>query len=431
MKKLNKIVKVISLYLFIVIFFNNCSTSILVQKRQYRNGYNISISKNKKEDDKSVEQRTIKNTFNESKTQRKSKDNSWLIDKNKQNVARFEYTEATKQSNITAPVKQSIKNENPKKGFTKTVHSPIVLNKKQLDNKENSFNDLIFFASIISVAGAFAFLKSKKSKQISAWANANKTKARTLLAISHIATVSQAIYLGTLINEEGITLSKNTLWISLSASILAGLLYPFKNAKLKFFKRNYFMRKAIELVVIIGTFVSILTISNQNKISFSHKTEVQNASSKMVQNERKNLTNNHHSTLADNGSKVALIALATIVGLGLLLLIAVLSCDLMCTGAVGSFILLVGTTFSAIVLSYIFISKGILFKKGTTKTSNKKTSRLIVPIVLGLSVAFVLLLLLTPPTWSILGALPFLAQKYWIIASIYSILATIAAILYK
>ena len=431
MKNINKIAKAISLYLFIVIFFNNCSTSILVQKRQYRNGYNISISKNKKEENKSAEQKTIKNTSYESKTQGQSKDILCLIEINKQNEACFENTKTTKQPNNTEKVKQSIKNESPKKSFTKTVNLPTAFKKKQLENKENNANDFIFFASIISVAGAFAFLKTKKSKQISAWANTNKTKARILLIFAQIAAASQAIYIGNLLREEEIILSKNTVWIALSGSILACLLYPFKNTKLKLFNRNYFTKKAIELVVIIGTFFSILAIGNQNEISLASKTEIQNTSSQQVQNERKTKAQELHSTKADNGSKIALLALATIISLGLLLLIAVLSCDLACTGAVGTFILLVGTTFSAILLGYIFLSKRILFKKNSTQSSDKKTSRILIPIALGLSVAFVLLLLLTPPSWPTLGALAFLAQKYWIIATIYSILATIGAILYK
>jgi hypothetical protein len=434
MKKLNKTAKVIGLYLFILIFFHNCSTNLIVQKRLYRKGFNIGISTINKNENQSSDQKIAEHAKHKVKTESQTADFPCLENSKKNEISN------TKAEHKISPVqsnheRNASKNENDQ-DQKNILDSSVNLASNKTDShkakQESTSTELFILGSILSIAGAFIFLKSKKSKQISIWAKENKSKARILLTIAQIALVSQAIYYGNLLKEDGITLSKNALWIALSASALGCLLYPYKNSKLKFLSRNYFNKKAIELVMIIGSFFSILTIGNQNEISFQSTVEIhQNTNQYKHEQEQKKVEKKSQGAAIENNGKIALFALATIISLGLLLLIAVLSCNLACTGAIGAFLLLVGSSYTAIILSYIFISKRIFKKKESSESTDKKPSRIIIPIALGVSVALVLLLLLVPTWWSIIGVLAFLVQKYWIISTIYSILATIAAIIYK
>ena len=143
------------------VFFSNCSTSLTVQKRLYRKGLNVSLSKKKKEKENHPINATL---FSQSKKE---------VPSPEQNKSTF-----TKNANCNNLSQQTIEKEitlknsaiiEVKKEETEATKNTIISNENvgktevKREQKNNTLLYSLFIAGALSLLGSLAFLRSKRS----------------------------------------------------------------------------------------------------------------------------------------------------------------------------------------------------------------------------------------------------------------------------
>ncbi len=229
-------------------------------------------------------------------------------------------------------------------------------------------------------------------RKISVWANRNKIKARIALSFCFIMLYATGLYCGHLFKTAGITISFLLL-------IPAGILYlgmqlyfPTDAEKKSLGMRRYFNRSRIShFFLSLSLFMLLLFLGNRPEYLFKQSLLATKASAssllpgdstqhywnpvvfrsmmkdangkKLKLKERKKLLRQQISAIqhskSTDGEKALLIALAIIVALGLMYLVAALSCAIICSDAAFLGILTLGVGAFLIVFGLIKVIRSI------------------------------------------------------------------------
>lgn len=227
-------------------------------------------------------------------------------------------------------------------------------------------------------------------KRISFWASKHKTATRIFIVLAYIPLNILGLYLGTLLTESDVSLSPGYIYSVFLLIIATVFLYN------KQF--SYYKRKLADFSLGVLTFAGICfygnQVSNQTPVfpfsgltvavslsNYSNLTEIKKSNpskEKLSKKEFKTLRKNIRKQKNDgSGTNVLLIVLTIIVALGLLALLASLSCTIACNGseALAWIVLLLGT-FGIVFLAVRIIRR---IKKGPRKTEIKKEETVSTP----------------------------------------------------
>lgn len=226
-------------------------------------------------------------------------------------------------------------------------------------------------------------------KAISFWAKYNPWKARTIIVLLHIILTAIACWIGIEVFSFGITFPAFLLYFFVMAFISAAAFYPSVK------KKNYLRQKACDFTLAASTFCMIVSLSNNRTVSTtifntthasSHtpvtagkeKPTAQEILASLKDRDKSTLTKTEKRILKKEfkdqikiyakakltGNKKAagdagLIILAIVAALGLLSLLAVLSCSVSCNGSEGAAIVIAVLGSAAIILGLILVIKRI------------------------------------------------------------------------
>lgn len=214
--------------------------------------------------------------------------------------------------------------------------------------------------------------------QISFWAKNHKVAARLILAILHTLLFFCAVYVAILLDQINIHLHFTVPLTAAVLSIAAVLFYPSNRHNGKSFIQNYFRRKGCEVVFLCATLVCICFVFNKDtRVSYFNTYQVLNGSfvtpeskvketlkrtnelsKKTITKQFKELVKELKKSKTSSGGRIALIALVTLGGIGLTLLLAALSCNLSCNGhGALSTLVLIGGLAVIIFLMVLAIKK--------------------------------------------------------------------------
>ncbi len=244
-------------------------------------------------------------------------------------------------------------------------------------------------------------------RKLSLWAKGHKKMARITIVVSFIALTALGIATGSLLSELGITLTAVTLLAFVAAYFTGVIFYP-----IKFFKGNqksttafYVRQKSCDWLLTAATFCMIVYFGNRPNEIFNFSPSVnatipatalfpKDSSIKAYKTitafkaslkdetgksfklkERKKLLKEQIGAIKkdkdmSNGGKVALIVLSVVVALGLLYLVAALSCSLSCGGSEGAAVLVMIGGAGLIVFLLVMAIRAILGKKKKLKKTD-------------------------------------------------------------
>ena len=194
-------------------------------------------------------------------------------------------------------------------------------------------------------------------KQLSFWAQQHRSAARLLIVLSYFLFNAAGFVLGLLLDYA------IPYWVSyllLLPFLTAVVLYPSKNEKYRY-DNFYRARKTADLVLVTSTFLlivcscsrfpdAITPVATDAAFASMHAPVVEPPGKKKwtIQLVKRGFVAKHWKQIKEhvheirtalrqksNAGKAALIILTLIVALGLLLLVAGISCELSCSGAEG------------------------------------------------------------------------------------------------
>ncbi len=229
-------------------------------------------------------------------------------------------------------------------------------------------------------------------KKLSYWGKNNKPYARFLIIISFLFLTALGILTGTLLSESGVQISTYALLTLISIYIFSISLYPYLEKKRSGKKpeREYTRRKTFDFILASTGFCMIVCMGNQPNFLFQNSaslfaTELRNettpgdsslktyksisafagsmkdasgkslswkAKKKLLKVQVKEIKK---SDELSGAAKTVLIVLSVIVALGLLMLVAALSCELSCSGSGGA-AALVGIGGAALIIFLLIIA---------------------------------------------------------------------------
>lgn len=197
-------------------------------------------------------------------------------------------------------------------------------------------------------------------KKISIWAHVHLMQTRLVMVVLFLLLILVGIFLGDVLFSTGISLTTIFLYISFVLFFIGLFIYPSKQKKqqyVNFYKRH----KMADLLLVTSTFFFIVYGGNNlNQVNennsqalyaasysltannslilpaksidkpvknYFSKKEVRKILKEKVRELRKQYKN------STKGEKIALIALSVLVAIGLISLIAVLACNLSCSGS--------------------------------------------------------------------------------------------------
>ena len=236
-------------------------------------------------------------------------------------------------------------------------------------------------------------------KKISFWAKNHKRPARIIIVASFILLNGLGILTGILLNDLNIYISGITMLLFVSAFIAGVIFYPSKNKRgtghnsLPF----YFKQKGFDFILAASAFCMVTYSGNRPETLFQQY-PVLNASVISVSINPKDSTLKSYRTISEftasiknengesltwkerkkmlkeqvkeikkandlsNGEKTLLIILSVLVALGLIALIATLSCSLSCSGSLGAAVL-VGVGGTALIILLLVIAIRAIYGK--------------------------------------------------------------------
>lgn len=235
----------------------------------------------------------------------------------------------------------------------------------------------------------------------SKWAKKYIAASRIIIVFSHVLLTIIAVFLSFMFRDFGISLGSTIQWVLISVYLIALFMYPSKNQKVTGYdKRQFYIRqKTCDLLLISATFMLIVQQGNQALIfqnipllnSFSTKTQAavpvrisnsmkdsselsnpdinkKNSPNVLKKDLRKRLKTQLSELVRANGNytqgeKLGLTILAILGAAALLFLIAMLACNLSCSGAEGAAILIGVVGVGAVAFLFIKLMHSIYRKK--------------------------------------------------------------------
>lgn len=225
-------------------------------------------------------------------------------------------------------------------------------------------------------------------KQLSYWAKANHHRARFLIILIYILINIAGLIVGSLLWESGIQLKEAFMLVLAVAVVLLYVIYPKK--------ATYYKRKLFHGFMAVCTFLIITFFGNQLHNSDSNvffvnttkavthianieqpKTHDPSNIKKEKRLQKKEARSFWKKLAAKNdrskAAKILLIVLTVVVALGLLYVLAALSCTIACSGAEALAVLVALAGTFGIVFGAIRIIQHILGKERKKKRAKSST----------------------------------------------------------
>ncbi len=242
-----------------------------------------------------------------------------------------------------------------------------------------------------------------KSKRVSLWASKNKRVSQILIVFIHILLLYIAIILGNLFFQLGVYFSSIYIWIDLAIFATLSLNYPNNKSIFRSQGINFFVfRKFTDFVIVLLSFLLLVVITNSNQRNGELKLESlsvdqltasvigptvlkQNSSGEVTMSVKKSrsdsLKNNKNRPrfkifLQENkklektkGEKIIYTILALFGSIVLITILALLTCDLACSGATVAalFVSILGV--GGVLFLFFLIMRNLHKKRNLT--SNK------------------------------------------------------------
>jgi hypothetical protein len=243
-------------------------------------------------------------------------------------------------------------------------------------------------------------------KKLSYWAKQNIWKARLIIITAHLLLIVLAWFTGKKFLSIGIELPGFMLYLFLFVYLAAVFTYPsLKRTARNKYGAFYYKQKACDFMLaastfgmilvlagnknlpaqlfqpLVGSTVSISTTENKTaaeileSLKYRDKSTLTRPEKRILKQEFKNQLKIYAAAKLSGNKKASgeagLIILAIIAALGLLFLVASLSCSLSCNGSDGAAIAVVLLGTAAIVLGLVFVIRGI------NKRSRRKIETLV------------------------------------------------------
>jgi hypothetical protein len=236
-------------------------------------------------------------------------------------------------------------------------------------------------------------------KSISFWAKGHPWPARCSIVLIKFSLIVLAVYTGTNLSSLQIILPPLVFPAAIIIFFAIAFLYPGVKEKLSLSKQQYYLRqKTCDLILALTSFIMICSISNTSHQNFtgiaappvysSNSVKVKPTAEEILASlkyrEKSSLTRTEKKILkkefkkqlviygkakltgnADEAGKAGLTIVAIIAALGLLYLLAALSCSLSCSGNDGAAIVVGLVGLGAIIWLLIIVLKKIHKKKNT------------------------------------------------------------------
>jgi uncharacterized membrane protein len=244
-------------------------------------------------------------------------------------------------------------------------------------------------------------------KKLSVWAKKNPWQARIIIIVSHIILSVLAWNTGIVLLAQDIFLPEVFLFLSIFVFLGAVLFYPLKSNRTNANKEVFYRKQKLsDFLLAASTFSMIVCIANTNDVSvlsvspvrgsipsaiqqknpnqptaaeilaslqYRDKTTLTRMEKKILKKEFKLQLKNHVKAKLSGNKKAAnetgAIILTIIAALGLLYLVAALSCSLSCNGSEGAAIVLAVLGSALIIFGVIMIIRGINKKSREKKES--------------------------------------------------------------
>jgi hypothetical protein len=233
-------------------------------------------------------------------------------------------------------------------------------------------------------------------KALSYWAFTHKWSARLVIVVSYILLNLLALFFATILEMAGIELPALLSYLLCIPFLVACILYPKRKRKAEY--RNFYLRqKTMDAILACTSFLLVISFTNQSLVqskipsySLSHVFAAQPANEpvkpfsfiKKKAQEFSFLIRHWHQIKKNYaeirqayrdvspGGKFALIVLASLVAIGLLILVLGLSCNLSCSGNEGAALVVFILGVALITFGLVKVIRSIKVKrKGSTVTT--------------------------------------------------------------
>lgn len=225
-------------------------------------------------------------------------------------------------------------------------------------------------------------------KELSYWAKANPHRARLLIILIYILLNIAGLIVGSLLWAAGIQLEETFMFMLAVTVVLLYVMYPKKAA---YYKRKIFhglmavctfliitvfgnqLHRPNPQVFFINTTQAVTHITNSQQPNTHEPTTIKKDKRLQKKDTRSLLKKLAAKNDRSKAAKIFLIALTVIIALGLLYLLAVLSCTIACSGAEALAVLVALAGTFGIVFGAIRIIQHILGKERKKKRAKTST----------------------------------------------------------
>ncbi len=359
------------------------SCSLEIQKRHYRSGYHVSISKRfykqKKNFSKPEEFSLSKTHSSEIAFANSSRSNSQESQKTNFPVSQpvdesLHYSSFIVNKNNSSKQKYSSKDNST----SKTNHQikQLVQKTKYLSANEKKNSDFWFLGLAGSLASLFLFAFNPfvpATRKIGYWALNHRKLTRVLHFVGHVMLAGCALFLGKQLHQIGVITTDVTTYALAGVTSIVALLYPSRKHKKGLFKNTYRKQKLFALVMVMSGFSLFLNMGNRLS-AHDWNYGIKDTDSNHIAQLFSSGAPNHESSKVNTAGRVVLTVVTCLVSMLLCLLIAAASCSLSCSGQEGLSVIILILGFPAVIISMIAVIKAIWRPaKGINRVPNGST----------------------------------------------------------
>jgi len=245
-------------------------------------------------------------------------------------------------------------------------------------------------------------------KKISFWARTHKWSAQFIIVAIHIILLFIGYKTGILFSKVNVFVPSIAFYILIGILLVTAFSYPLRSQK-KQVSSFYFRQKSCDFILAASSFCMIVYFGNHDKNIFIRNSEIQATVShpvsvpgdsslktyKSIAAFKASLKDEHEKSLSlkekkkllfqqikgikkskdtSPGGKVALIILSIIVAIGLIALLAALSCSIACAGADVLAIIVMALGTAGIIILLVRVIRNINGKRRKQKKDRPQSS---------------------------------------------------------
>jgi hypothetical protein len=235
--------------------------------------------------------------------------------------------------------------------------------------KSESESNWVFYILAISAASSMLLISGtkKRAKRISTWASKNPWKARGIITATHVGIGLSALFIGNQLSEQGMMMSGSSKYAVLSALTAAIFLYPSGYSE-----KGYLMRKMCDVVLFTSGVALMIQVGDQYSSTVLYRSQDTVASHTITNNDYSHspvvkLPSQEPVKKKNLVGKIFLTLLAVGIFVGLTGLLAILSCNIACSGSeAAAAVVGIGGEIGLLAL-LVFMIKSIFGKAGKKK----------------------------------------------------------------